>query len=183
MILHLIAAIFAAFGMAGIALFIRFVTKNKAPKWIIPVFAGIGMLGYQIQHEYMWFDQKKHQLPEYAWFEDHTEGLPHTIEVIDIERSSMVWRPWTYIFPMISAFSLVDRSDLRVTDTEQGRLVEYRLYRIEKHVQDVITHQEWLINCSNRETLPLVGPSRSPHIQEMRRLTEESSLYRAVCTD
>ena len=37
-----VATVFCGLGTAGIALGIRAATRNKAPKWIIPVFAGAG---------------------------------------------------------------------------------------------------------------------------------------------
>lgn len=181
MILHLIAAVFAGLGAAGIALFIRLITRKKAPKWIIPVFAGLGILGYQIQHEYMWFDQKKHQLPEYSWYEEHEAKLPSSITIIDIEHGSMFWRPWTYFFPMITAFSMVDRDNIVMNQSDGERIAEYRLYRVEKQAQDYVSHQVWLMNCETRETLPLESETQEPRFHAMRQLKIEAPLYQAVC--
>ena len=55
MIWHLVATFSAGLGAAGIAFLLRSLSKQKLPKWIIPAFAGIGMLGYQIYFEYNWF--------------------------------------------------------------------------------------------------------------------------------
>ena len=54
-----VATIFSGLGAAGIALGIRALTRKKAPKWIIPVFAGVGMLAYLVHGEYNWFEHKQ----------------------------------------------------------------------------------------------------------------------------
>ena len=61
-----IATVFCGLGAAGIALGIRAVFRKATPKWLIPVFAGAGMLGYLIYGEYTWFELKQSQLPEEA---------------------------------------------------------------------------------------------------------------------
>lgn len=67
MLYEFIATIAAGFGLAGIALIITHLSKlagKRAPKWLIPLFAAIGIFGFQIQQEYSWFDQQVTQLPE-----------------------------------------------------------------------------------------------------------------------
>lgn len=61
-----VATVICGLGAAGIALGIRSATRNKAPKWLIPVFAGAGMLGYLIYGEYSWYDHKQSRLPTEA---------------------------------------------------------------------------------------------------------------------
>ena len=52
MLWTLLAIVVAGLGAAGIALLLRKLTRNKLPKWIVPLFGGLGMLGYQIFYEY-----------------------------------------------------------------------------------------------------------------------------------
>jgi len=61
---ELIATVFAGLGGAGIALLLRKLTKQSTPKWLVPVFAGGAMLGFQIQGEYDWYDHQASLLPE-----------------------------------------------------------------------------------------------------------------------
>ncbi|QTF93556.1 hypothetical protein [Halomonas sp. BM-2019] len=168
MIWHLIAAIFAALAAAGIALVLRAASGKRLPRWIIPVFAGLGMLGYQIHYEYSWFSHKQAQLPESA-------------TVVDVERGAAFWRPWTLVFPMNTAFSVVDRNSMAVREVNGERVVEYIRYRFEKQHVDLVTHQAWLMRCESRETLPLVGEERRPRFDAMRAIDEGDALYRAVC--
>ncbi|GKW50095.1 hypothetical protein [Halomonas sp. NCCP-2165] len=170
MIWHLIAAIFAGLGAAGLAQLLRLASGKRLPRWLVPVCAGLGMLGYQVHTEYRWFDHKRAQLPE-------------TAQVVQVEHDTMFWRPWTYLFPMATAFSVVDAQSLVTQEGDEGRRVEFLLYRFEKQVQDRVSHQAWLMNCATRETLPLEGESRRPRVEAMRRLSEQAPLYRAICHD
>ncbi|MFQ3786139.1 hypothetical protein [Halomonas sp. A29] len=169
MIWHLIAAIFAGLGAAGIGLILRLASGKRLPKWIVPVFAGLGMLGYQIHYEYSWFDHKQDQLPA-------------TATVIQTEQDSMVWRPWTYLYPMTVAFSIVDRNSMVSRQADDQELVEFILYRFEKEYVDQLHHQPYLINCSSAELVPLSEGNRQPRLDALRTLDEESRLYQAVCS-
>jgi len=168
MIWHLIAAIFAGLGAAGIGMLLRFLSGKRLPRWIVPVFGGLGMLGYQINVEYSWYEHKRQLLPD-------------TAQVVQVEHDAMFWRPWTYLFPMATAFSVVDEQSMAVQEQDGERRVEFLLYHFEKQVQDRVTHQAWLMNCTTRETLPLEGEARRPRTEEMRRLAEDAPLYLAVC--
>jgi hypothetical protein len=170
MIWHLIAAVFAGLGAAGIALLLRFISRRKLPRWIVPVFAGMGMLGYQIHTEYTWFDTKRSRLPESA-------------RVVDLEHGSMLWRPWTFAFPMPVAFEVVDRENRVATRADDQRLVEFMLYRFEKQNLDRVVHQAFLMNCSTRELVPMGGEERRPRFSEMRRLDASDPLVEAVCDE
>lgn len=170
MLWHLIGAIFAGLGAAGIGLILRFISGKRLPRWIIPVCAGLGMLGYQIHYEYSWFSQKQGQLPESA-------------RVVSIEKGGAFWRPWTYAFPMTTAFSVVDRDNLVPRQVEDHRLVEFILYRFERQYVDQVTHQAWLMNCTTRSQLPLVGEERRPRFAELSSVDADAALFQAVCAD
>jgi hypothetical protein len=168
MIWHLIAAVFAGLSAAGIGLLLRSLSGKRLPRWIIPVFAGLGMLGYQIYYEYSWFSHKQQQLPESA-------------QVVSSEKGGAFWRPWTYVFPMTTAFSVVDRNNLVPRQANDHQLVEFMLYRFEKHYVDQVTHQAYLMNCTTQEKLPLIGEARRPRFSELRRIDASAPLFQAVC--
>ncbi|MCG6657646.1 hypothetical protein HOP52_07705 [Halomonas campisalis] len=170
MIWHLIAAGFAGLGAAGIGLLLRFLSRKRLPRWIIPVSAGLGVLGYQIHYEYTWFSHKQLQLPDSA-------------EVVSREAGGAIWRPWTYAFPMTTAFSVVDQDSLIPRQADEHRLVEFILYRFERQYVDQVTHQAYLMNCTTRELLPLVGEPRQPRFESLRQLDSDDPLYGAVCKD
>ncbi|WP_163577438.1 hypothetical protein [Halomonas faecis] len=170
MIWHLIAALFAGLGAAGIGLLLRTLSGKRLPRWIIPVCAGLGMLGYQIQTEYAWFEHKQQQLPPSA-------------EVVSSREEAMVWRPWTFLVPMTTSFHVIDHDNRVVRETDDQRLVEFILYRFDKEYVDQVSHQAHLMNCSSRELVPLAGDNREPRTEQMRRLDEDDALFKAACAD
>lgn len=95
MLWELIATVFAGLGAAGIALAIRFISRKKAPRWLIPAFAGLGMLSFQVQSEYSWYQ--------------HQAGLlPDGVVVVRTIEQQAVWRPWSYIYPQTLRFIAAD---------------------------------------------------------------------------
>ncbi len=166
MLLHLIAAIFAALGAAGIALLLRKLSGQRLPRWIIPVFAGLGMLGYQIHYEYSWFQHKQALLPEAS-------------EVITTERSAAFWRPWTYVFPMTTAFTVIDHQSVEERQVQGQRTLGFVLYRFEKHFTDLVRPQAYVLNCHTRELVE-VGKENG-ETASLRRLSQEDPLFAVVC--
>lgn len=95
MLWELVATVFAGLGGAGIALFIRTITKKRAPKWLVPIFAGVAMLGFQVQGEYSWYDHQKSLLPQ-------------GVVVIKTIQEEAPWRPWSYVYPQTMRFIAAD---------------------------------------------------------------------------
>lgn len=162
----LVATVFCGLGAAGVALTLRALTRNKAPRWIIPVFAGLGMLSYLIYGEYSWFELKQSQLPQEA-------------VVVDTEKTPIFWRPWTFAFPYVTAFSTVDK--LSIGRNEQTPdVVNFTLYRFEQKVTDTVSHRVHILNCASRELVPL-DSTGTPRVDNMKRLTSDDPLYSTVC--
>jgi len=161
-----VATIFCGLGAAGVALGIRAITRNRAPRWIIPVFAGGGMLAYLIYGEYTWYDHKKALLPEEA-------------VVVDTESDPILWRPWTFVFPYVTAFSTVDTGSIS-RDTANADIVRFTLYRFEQKLTDSVTYRVHLIHCGARELVPL-GSDGAPRVDRMKVLDEDTPLLRTVC--
>lgn len=162
-----VATVFCGLGAAGIALGIRALTRKRAPKWLIPVFAGLGMLGYLIHGEYTWYDLKKSQLPEEA-------------VIVDSESDGIYWRPWTFAFPYVTAFSTVDTKSIS-RDTANDSIVRFTLYRFEQKVTDAVSHRVHLLNCQSRELVPL-GSDGTPRVDNMKVLDTTDTLLTTVCT-
>ncbi len=100
MIWHFIATIVAGFGAAGIALLLRKLSRNKAPRYLTPVFAGLGMLMFQIYSEYQWFAHQK-------------SLLPAELRVVMAVEETTAWRPWTYLHPQTTRFMAADFGTLQ----------------------------------------------------------------------
>ncbi|WP_235040224.1 hypothetical protein [Vreelandella profundi] len=168
MIWHLIAAVFAGLAAAGIGLILRTLSGKRLPKWIVPVFGGLGMLGYQVQVEYSWFEHKQTQLPD-------------TATVISSDTTTAVWRPWTFAIPMTTKFSVIDSENIRISEQDGARLAEFILYQFERHYTDILITQPYLLNCENRELVPLEKETRDPILEQIRTLRDTSPLLLNVC--
>lgn len=162
----LVATVFCGLAAAGIALAVRAATRNAAPRWIIPVFAGIGMLAYLIYGEYSWYEHKESLLPEEA-------------VVVNTESNGIFWRPWSLFFPYITAFSAVDTDSIG-QDTENPDIVRFTLYRFEQQITDTVTHRVHIINCITRELVP-IGSDGTPRLDNLKTLERGDPLHSTVC--
>lgn len=168
MIWHLIAAIAAAMAGAGVALLLRSLTRNRLPKWIIPVFAGVGMLSYTIYFEYTWFDTKQARLPEGS-------------VVVSAEKGAMLWRPWTMKYPMPLVYTVLDGANAQIEDTDRGRIARFVLYRFEKqHLISTVTSDTYQLLCAERAMFRL-NEAGEAKFETLTELDKEAPLYQAVC--
>lgn len=103
MFLELIATVFAGIGCAGIAMLLNMMTGRRWPKWIMPVAAGLGMIGMTLSNEYTWFDRTAERLPD---------GV--TIAMTVEEQGWL--RPWTQLWPYTKRFVAVDTATTRTND-------------------------------------------------------------------
>lgn len=137
MIYEFIATATAAFGMAGLALIIKHLAKlagYRAPKWIIPIFAAIGIFAFQIHQEYNWFEQKSAKLPE-------------NVVVIKKVEDSAWFRPWSYIKPQTVRFMAADLRKIKSHPSNPDiKLVNLYLFGRRMSVQKV----PQLINCHDK---------------------------------
>lgn len=163
---NLVATFIAGFGAAGIALTIRSLTRKRAPRWLIPVFAGAGMLGYQVYLEYTWFDHKQSQLPAAA-------------EVVSTEQQKIAWRPWSYLAPQVTSFTVLDVDSIRRERGTEG-IARFYLHRFERIVMDRVSSQVYLLNCDSRELVPL-SAAGTPDVNALRRLDSSDPLQLGVC--
>lgn len=117
---ELIATLSAGLGAAGVALVLRALTLKKLPNWIIPVFAGAGMLGFQIYSEYTWFSHQR-------------SLLPAGVEVVRTAQESSGWRPWSYLYPQTMRFIAADVKNA-ATNQQNPALVLVDLYFFERRM-------------------------------------------------
>ncbi|MBX9466906.1 hypothetical protein FVA81_12140 [Rhizobium sp. WL3] len=109
MLFELIAAVVAGVALAGVAMLLRWLSRGLLPKWIVPVFAGLGMLSYSIWSEYSWFDRMNLALPGIAvsWKNEETA----------------FWRPWSYIEPVTTRFTAVDLKTVQRNPAQPGLVI------------------------------------------------------------
>ena len=167
MLWTILAIVVSGLGAAGIAMLLRKLTRNRLPKWIIPAVGGLGMLSYQIYYEYSWFE---HQL----------QRQPAESVLVASENGEVFWRPWTFYWPMTTAFTVLDSKSVQRQETEGGVISAFNLYRFEKQHIDHVSHQAHLLNCSTAELLPL-DAEKKPLLDQLKVVAKEDALYRQVC--
>jgi hypothetical protein len=165
---HLIAALVAAVAGAGIALLLRSLSRKRLPKWLIPAFAGLGMLAYTIHYEYTWFDTKQARLPAGS-------------VVVASEEGEMLWRPWTMLFPMPLGYTVLDTANAQVEETSQGRVARFVLYRFNKqHLMSTVTSSPYQLMCE-RKVMFRLNEAGQAKIESMIELEADAPLYRTLC--
>jgi hypothetical protein len=95
MLLEFIATIAIGFGAAGVVMIFNWVVGGRLPKWLIPVAAGMGMIGFVVWSEYSWAGRVIATLPEEA-------------SVVSRNEHTAWFRPWTYIWPITNRITLID---------------------------------------------------------------------------
>ncbi|MFL1406371.1 hypothetical protein ACJO2E_13620 [Marinobacter sp. M1N3S26] len=163
---NLVATIVCGFAAAGIAMGIRTATARKAPRWLIPVFAGLGMMGYQIYMEYHWYDQM-------------TARMPAESIVVATESQAEFWRPWSFFFPQINRITVLDESSVsrNPANTDTAR---FQLYHFRQTYGGRVSKGTWLLNCPSRELVALAEDG-SPDTDQMRKLATDNTLLQEVC--
>lgn len=167
MLWTLLAIVVAGLGTAGIALLLRKLTRNKLPKWIVPLFGGLGMLGYQVFYEYSWFEHQQARQP--------AESV-----VVATEAGHVFWRPWSYFVPMVTAFTVLDSKSVVHKQLADAQVAEFMLYRFEKQHIDHVSHRAHLLNCATGELLPL-DEKKQPQLAQLKRIDKDDELYLQVC--
>jgi len=103
MFVELIATVFAGIACAGLALLLNIITGRRLPKWVMPVAAGLGMIGMTISNEYTWFNRT-------------AERLPDGVEIaMTVEEQSWL-RPWTQVWPYTKRFVAADTGTARTNE-------------------------------------------------------------------
>lgn len=111
MIWELIAVAFAGLSGAGIAMGLRFLIK-RLPKWIIPTFAGICMLGFTIYSEYSWYPHTVSRLPA------------GSVVVSEVPHQAF-YKPWSYIKPQVLQFVVLDTKSTQNLNEQEKQVMLY----------------------------------------------------------
>ena len=131
MLIEFMTAIAAGFVGAGGAMLLRSLSGERLPRAMIPVFAGIGMIGVTVWNEYTWYDRIAATLPE-------------QVVVVQTHAEPSTFRPWTYALPYVSRFMAVNRAAVHTNDQVPGqRLTEVLLYTHRQPARNV----PLLIDC------------------------------------
>jgi hypothetical protein len=172
MLIDFIATIAAALAAGGLALIANHLSGWRLPKWLLPLAAGAGMLGYAIWAEYSWFDRT-------------VDAYPDGFEVVFRNESSALWRPWTYLVPITTRFFAVDPETVKTHPEAPGQ-----------KMIDVLFVGRWtpvylvpmLFDCPGQRRADLIdgmefAADGTVANADWRDLTEDDPLLTAVCAE
>ncbi len=169
MLFEFIATMAAGFGMAGLALIITHLSKlagKRAPKWLIPLFAAIGIFTFQIHQEYNWYHQQVAQLPA-------------GITVVKTAQSSEWFRPWSYIKPQTLRFIAVDSGNASVqVDNEDIYLVNLYLFERRRSVQKI----PQVIDCDAPARADYMIPVKDSELT-IKEYVQQTTAWRPLAKD
>lgn len=166
MIWHLFAVLIV--GLCGGALLhlLRKLSGNRLPKWTISAGAGLCMFGYHAYYDYTWYEFKVSQLPagSIVVYEKHTTTF---------------FKPWSYITPVVNAFTVFDGTSKR-RDQDYQVLVEYYTYHFMKDPTERQIVFESVLNCTTLERATL---ERDKPVSETRfdKVDVTDKVYQLVC--
>ena len=166
MIWHLLAVFIMAICGGGLAFGLRKLSRNRLPKWLIPAFAAAGMFGYLAYYDYAWDDFKRSQLPDGT-------------TVISEQRAPSFFRPWSYVFPSVSAFTILDGKFSERTQDQQ-RLVEYFEYTFRQDPIEGLDTRGVVLNCQAAERARF-DPARGRNLGPVERIDRDDPVYRKLC--
>ena len=169
MLFEFIATIAAAFGMAGLALIITHLSKlagKRAPKWLIPLFAAIGIFAFQIHQEYNWYDQQVNQLPD-------------GVTVVKTAESTEWFRPWSYVKPQILRFIAADTGNATAQINDPNiYLVNLYLFERRRSVQQI----PQVIDCAAPARADYVIPAKDSKLT-INEHVKQTTMWRPLETD
>lgn len=96
MLIDFVSMVAAGFAAAGIVMGLNRLSGRRLPKWAMPAAAGLAMIGFTIWNEYSWAERNRALYPDTA--------------VVTFENArSDFWRPWTFVAPVTTRMSVLDR--------------------------------------------------------------------------
>ena len=114
---EILATVFCGFLLAGLVMPIRLFYKGT-PKWLVPVAAGIGMIGFQVYSEYTWANNTIAKLPA------------DSVVVATVPKKTW-FRPWSYVKPQVFQFVVLDKRSIQTNATNPA-LKQANLYFFER---------------------------------------------------
>ena len=82
---------------------------------------------------------------------------------------------------MTTVFTVVDTNQLQVSERDGLTLVEFIEYRFEKKYIDVVTHQNYVLNCTQAQIMAL-SDQGAMLSEQPRNVERDSPLFAAVCS-
>jgi hypothetical protein len=132
MIWTLLTVFFAGFAGAGIGFLLRNLTRQRLPKGIVPICAGLTMIAATVGLEYGWQGGVQATMAE-------------DLVIVSTREQQAWYQPWTLVRPWVRGFIAYSPSETRETAEGSGILVVQ--LRIQERWQPQIVRPA-LVDCA-----------------------------------
>ena len=172
MFLELIAAVFAGVAAAGVAMLARRLSGGRLPGWVMPVAAGATMILFAVSMEY-------------SWFRRTSADFPPDVVIAEVHEVRALWRPWTYLAPLVDRFVAFDAVALRSNPAvPHQRIVELMFFGRWQPVRLA----PMVIDCDAHRAAPLsadvsLEASGAIGAADWAPLPEGDATFTAVCKE
>jgi len=95
---------------AGLMMTLNFIVGRRLPRALIPIAAGLAMIGMAVWSEYNWFERNR-------------DNLPDGFEIVVTNESRAAWRPWTYVYPFTDRFIAVQPDAAMTNPAAPGQVL------------------------------------------------------------
>lgn len=145
MLFRLIATLMLGVLGASVAFILYRHSRGVLPKAIIPFAAGLAMIAYSIWNEATWFSRTRATLPRELALVD--TGPPVTSPL----------SPWTYVFPRIESFRVLDLRTLQPLPGAKNRFLA-QVHTLGRY--DPARKSSWIIDCSSGRQAEIVASTK-----------------------
>lgn len=166
MIWHLFAVLIVGLCGGAFLHLLRKLSGGRLPKWIVSAGAGLCMFGYHAYYDYSWYEFKVSQLPadSVVIYEKHTTSF---------------FKPWSYISPVVNAFTVFDGSSKQSEHNHQI-IVEYYTYHFLKDPSERQIIFEVILNCTTQERATL-EKGKPVSNTKFDKVDTTDKVYQLVC--
>lgn len=168
MLLTFFGAIAVGVLAACVAFIVRRVYGVNA-RFLIPLSAGAGMLGFTVWNDYTWFSR-------------NAAGLPDTVQVARTIEKSWVIQPWTLIAPVVTRFQAVNRASV-ARNAEAPEVARATVYLVARYQPTFETVQ--LFDCAGGRRADAADAPEGglPEARAWVTVGLDDPLLRAVCAE
>jgi hypothetical protein len=166
----LITVFISGFAGAGVGLVLRHLSRNRLPKGVIPVAAGIAMIAATIAQEYAWEDGVR-------------RTMPADLVTVSTREQQAWYQPWTFIRPWVRGF--ISFSPAETVETAPGSGLLAVQLRLQERWQPQMIRPA-LVDCANArwtDITPAMAFTEDGFPVEAiwRETGAEDPVIRAVC--
>ncbi|MFH1806759.1 MAG: hypothetical protein ABID63_17910 [Pseudomonadota bacterium] len=171
MYVFIFTTVVIGFACAGLVMIGSRLLRRKAPKYMVPIAAGLGMFVYMIWDDYTWFDR-------------YAGRMPPEILIVESYETQTAFAPWTLLVAQTDRFTAIDT---RKTVPNPGNPRQKRITTLLAKKGSETLALNHLMDCSRRARayittdMPLDDNGFPAEITEWFELPSDDSLLAYAC--